>query len=167
MGAAEREYDEVVVLWDYLYTHYQDRLTETERKAGRVLIFGRRCPFRSAGGDPARDAEIRFEFGTTNPSVVGAMAEGERRFMERAAGARARAERARGGGIVVNRCPVTRGDRADPGCKTVPVVPPRLALTGAARARARPVSAADRPPVIPLHRTYNRRASDPRHRIAR
>src|SRR5687768_15004601 len=83
--AAEREYDEVVVLWDYLYTHFKDRLSETEQKAGRVMIFDGNCPFQSAGGDPARDAEIRFEFGSTDPSVFGALAEGKRRFMEQAA----------------------------------------------------------------------------------
>ena len=103
MGAAAREYDEVVVLWDYLFTHYKDRLTETEQKAGRMIIFDGRCPFQSAGGDPARDAEIRFEFGSTDPSVLGALAEGTRHFMKVAA---ARVLERNGAAIIVNRCPL-------------------------------------------------------------
>jgi len=99
--AGQREYDEVVVLWDYLYTHF-DRLSETEQKAGRVMIFDGNCPFQSAGGDPARDAEIRFEFGSTDPSVFGALAEGKRRFMSQAA---ARVLQRNGAAIFVNRCP--------------------------------------------------------------
>ena len=112
MGAAEREYDEVKLLWDYLYTHYSDRLTETERKAGRLIIFGGGFPFQSTGKEEL-DVERRFEFGITDPSVVGALAEGERVFMERAA---ARVIERNGSAIVVNRCPacgkLTRTPRA-------------------------------------------------------
>ena len=90
------------MLWDYLYTHFKDRLTETEQKAGRVMIFDGNCPFQSPNGDPARDAEIRFEFGSTDPSVFGALAEGKRRFMEQAA---ARVLARNGAAIFVNRCP--------------------------------------------------------------
>ena len=86
----------------YLYTHFKDRLTETEQKAGRVMIFDGNCPFQSAGGDPERDAEIRFEFGSTDPSVFGVLAEGKRRFMQQAA---ARVLARNGSGIFVNRCP--------------------------------------------------------------
>jgi hypothetical protein len=103
MAAAPREYDEVVVLWEYLYTHYKDRLTETEQKAGRVIIFDGNCPLQSAGGNPEREAEIRFEWGSTDPSVFGALAAGKRPFMEQAA---ARVLERNGSRIVVNRCPV-------------------------------------------------------------
>src|SRR5688572_3026787 len=102
MAAADREYDEVVLLWDYLYAHYKDLLTETEQKAGRLIIFGGNCPFQSPNGNPERDAEIRFEFGITDPSVVGALAEGERTFMTHAA---ARVLERGGDAIIVNRCP--------------------------------------------------------------
>ena len=63
MAAADRQYDEVALLWDYLYTHYKGQLTETEQKAGRLIIFGGQLPVsvtqRQAGARRGDSIRIR------------------------------------------------------------------------------------------------------------